>query len=255
MTEASLSNLSTRQEAALREALEFIHRTSSPIGIVVCGSLVLGEGDESSDLDLYVVWERRERQRIQKVFGGVPAEIFINPPAKVREYFRAEAVEGAPSTADMLARGVVVHGGDEPVIQELVDEARAVLRSRPDPTEAELTEKKYAAATALEDGRDRLPIDPATAVMFLTDAVCRMVEFWFLDTNQMMPRRKERMAAIATAEPEFGALLDAFWLEAVLEEKLSAAEKLADAILGERGFFEWSSEIEPVEEGTEDQPS
>src|SRR5262249_54478940 len=77
--------------------------TYAPPGIVIAGSIVRGEGGPTSDLDVFVVHDQPWRLREQKRFAGVPAELFVNPPARVRTYFEREHAEGHPSTAHMFA--------------------------------------------------------------------------------------------------------------------------------------------------------
>ena len=48
------------------------------------------------------------RQRVQKFFSGVPAEIFVNPPSGIEKYFTEEHAVRRPLTAHMLATGFVV---------------------------------------------------------------------------------------------------------------------------------------------------
>ncbi len=71
-------------------------------GIIVAGTHISGNPDPTSDLDIYVIHAHPQRQRIQKRFKGVPAEIFVNPPAAIRRYFAEEVRR--PSTAHMLAQ-------------------------------------------------------------------------------------------------------------------------------------------------------
>ncbi len=109
--------------SALRDAVAFVLDRVDPVGIVACGSVIRGTPSPNSDLDIYVVHEADWRQRIQRRFGGVPAEIFINPPTAIRGYFETERRAGRPITAHMLSTGFVVLDRD-PVVQGLVDRGR-----------------------------------------------------------------------------------------------------------------------------------
>ncbi|MBN2392997.1 MAG: hypothetical protein JXR84_19865, partial [Anaerolineae bacterium] len=72
---------------ALREAVQFIlERCPDTQGIVVSGTILRGNPAPSSALDIYVIRRELRRQRVQKFFDGVPAEIFINPEKKVPDY-------------------------------------------------------------------------------------------------------------------------------------------------------------------------
>src|SRR5690554_91324 len=91
---------------ALREAVAFILGRFEVWGIIASGSIVDGRGDPGSDLEIYVVHAQPLRQRVQRWFNGVRAEIFVNPPAAIRRYFEEE--RDRPSTAAMLATGKIV---------------------------------------------------------------------------------------------------------------------------------------------------
>lgn len=106
--------------SALGQAVEFIFREFDPVGVVATGTIIRGGAHASSDLDLYVVHPAPYRRRIQRVFAGVPTEIFVNPPAAVRAYFADEDRSGRRLTAHMLATGVVIFRADG-----VVDELRA----------------------------------------------------------------------------------------------------------------------------------
>src|SRR5690349_862702 len=73
-------SLPGKYDQALRDAVAFVLERFQPVGIVAAGTIVRGAPDPSSDLDLWVIHLQPVRQRLQKFFQGVPAEIFENPP-------------------------------------------------------------------------------------------------------------------------------------------------------------------------------
>ena len=73
---------------ALKQAVAFVLESfDSVLGLIACGSVSRGNFDASSDVDLYVIHSAHSRQRLQKFFNGVPAEIFVNPPGMIEQYF------------------------------------------------------------------------------------------------------------------------------------------------------------------------
>ncbi len=95
-------------QSALREAVTYIlERYDDAVGIIAAGSILRGQGHATSDLDLYVIRTRPQRQRVQRRFQGVAAEIFVNPPRQIARYFADEARDTRPITAHMLAQGAV----------------------------------------------------------------------------------------------------------------------------------------------------
>src|SRR5438128_286942 len=129
---------------ALRDAVAFVFSRFEPIGIVATGTIVRGNPSPSSDLDLYVIHRDPRRQRLQRRFRGVPAEIFVNPPERVEAYFAEERAEGRPLTAHMLATGFVVLRTD-PVLDDLRARAAAQLADPPRLDDRALRVKAYGA--------------------------------------------------------------------------------------------------------------
>ena len=124
-------DLPARYAEALREAVRFIlARCPDVQGIVVSGTILRGNPAPSSDLDIYVIRRELRRQRVQKFFNGVPAEIFINPEKKVPDYFAAEQRDACPITAHMLSTGFTILDCDG-VIAGLQARARQLLQTPP----------------------------------------------------------------------------------------------------------------------------
>jgi hypothetical protein len=102
--------LAPRYSAALRAAVSFVFERFEPQAVIATGTIVRGGGDRASDLDVVVVHAAPFKQRLQRWFGDVPAEIFVNPLSVIRGYFDAEHRGGRPSMAHMIATGFPVFG-------------------------------------------------------------------------------------------------------------------------------------------------
>lgn len=236
--------LGERYRSALREAVAYILERYEPLGILACGTIIRGTPDKTSDLDMYVIHHAPYRQRVQRWFNGVPAEIFVNPPQWIEQYFAEEAQDRRPLTAHMLATGFVVLNRDE-VVDGLIGKAKKWLATRPEPTNpTSLTFKRYMIANLYEDALDRVSQDPSTASMLLSQAVRQMLDFVFDGTTEFYPRHKALLETLMAIQPEVGQLARQFWAEVTLAERLRLAEQIADKTIGVRGFFEWETEPE-----------
>ena len=204
------------------------------------GTIVRGAPDPASDLDLYVLHRGSFRQRLQKFFNGVPAEIFVNPPSAVERYFAEEQAEGRPLTAHMLATGAVILELD-PVVSALRRKTIQLLAQPPDPTPERLTMARYMAATRHEDALDVVTRDPALARMLLSQAVDDILRFCFLQARMFLPRSKELLRAFTEIDPQTAAMVRRFFAAPDLEAQLELAGQIADRTIGVRGFFEWES--------------
>jgi len=178
--------LPERFDRALREAVSFVLDRFQPIGIIAAGTIVRGTPDAASDLDVWVIHLAPVRQRLQKFFNGVAAEVFVNPPWVIEKYFIQDQGEGRPISAHMMATGTIVLATD-PVVEQLRQNAISLLSSPPTITPEKLTRVRYAAATKLEDALDVVERNPATASMLLSEAVRQMLHFAFLKAGQFNP--------------------------------------------------------------------
>jgi predicted nucleotidyltransferase len=232
---------------ALHEAVAFILSRTAPVGIIASGSILRGNPDPASDLDMYVIHRQPYRQRIQKYFNGVPAEIFINPPEQVKRYIAEEQAEHRPITAHMLATGFPVLETD-PVIAELRQQALLSLANPPVPSPESLLFRRYMAANWLEDAADLALRDEATANLFLSQAVLEIIRGNFFAEQRYLPRNKELISATEALDPELGALIRRFYRSADCPARLALAYQIADRTIKIRGFCEWESTPEPIGE-------
>ena len=230
--------------AALQNAVEWILAHYAVRGIFACGSIIRGNPGPSSDFDIYVIHAAPERQRVQRRFDGVPAEIFVNPPAAVRSYFVAEHAAFRPITAHMLTDGFVVLDRD-PVVQTLRDEAAAWLAKAPPAwTDAQRVMARYLAADQLDNARDLLATEPENAEMLLHDAVRALVDYLFKANGRYLPRGKESIAAAGQLDATAGDLLRALYRTPDLAARFRLADELGRHVLNAAGFFEWESQPE-----------
>lgn len=228
---------------ALEQALEYVRDRFTPIGVIAAGTVVRGVPDESSDLDLVVIHTSAYRQRVQRRFSGVPAEIFVQSPPVARQTMEREFASGRPVLAHMIGTGRVLFRAHADV-DALVERARELLAQGPAHDEAALQRQRYAAATRYEDAEDRADGDPETARMILMHAVAEMLRYHVLAAGTFVPRDKDLLAGVDMIDPETAALSRRLLRSGNLDEQRELARRLADRTIGVRGFFEWESEPE-----------
>ena len=237
-------DLPEKYALALRQAVAFILERYAVSGIIASGTIIRGSPDPASDLDIYVVHRAGFRQRVQKFFNDVPAEIFVNPPQAIEGYLKEEQAERRPLTAHMLATGFVILERD-PVVGQLREKAGNLLANPPG-APRDLTYQRYMAALLYEDALDIQERDPEAAEMILQRAVVEMMNFCFIQAGAFMPRSKSLIAEFSKAHPATGELARSFYREASLVKKIALAGQIADQTIGRRGFFEWEATPEEV---------
>ena len=241
--------LSEKYDRALRAAVAFALDRFDVLGVIACGTIVRGAPDSSSDLDLYVLHREPFRQRIQKLFYGVPAEIFANSPESVERYLEEERARRRPVTAHMLGTGVVVLDLD-PAVEALRKRAAGELHNPPAPTEQELIASRYTAALFLEDAADVAERDAATAHLLLGRAVEEMIRYCFVQAGAYHPRAKDLFDELAKLDSETAVLARRFFGNSEPANRMEVAVKIADRTIRAHGFFEWESPRAEVEQKT-----
>lgn len=231
-------------DRAIAELEAYVLATWKPLGIVVSGSIVRGEAGPTSDLDVVVIHDEPFRLRDQRRFASVPTELFVNPPARIREYFVNEHEDGRPGTAHMLATGELL-GPPHPTVDELVREAHDWLARPLVFTPAQLASQRYGAVDAIDDARDVIASDPAAAHLILASAVSGIIAHAFLGRGKFQPRRKRAVAELAALDPVAGELVRR-WATQSGPDELATVEALARRVLGVDTFFDWTSDRDPV---------
>ena len=168
--------LPDKYDRALQEAVSFVLDRFKPVGIIAAGTVVRGTPDATSDLDVWVIHMEPVRQRLQRFFLGVPAEIFVNPPWIIQKYFVQDQAEARPISAHMMATGTVVLATD-PVVEQLRQTAVSLVSSSQTVTPQKVTLARYTVATKLEDAMEIVERHPAAANMLLSEAVREMLKF------------------------------------------------------------------------------
>jgi hypothetical protein len=233
-------------QTALDEAVRFVVERFDPWGVIVSGTIIRGDPDLNSDLDVYVLHDAPFRQRVQRWFHGVPVEVFVNPEAAVLNYIDTESREGRPSTAHMLATGNVVFSRDPERVARLRRHALASLDTPPSWSPLELVRARYAAATLVEDAVDKRDVDAVGAMRLLGMAMEPALSYWFKSRGAYQPRSKDTLAAVVAVDPVLSEHLSRLWGGATLDDRWEAGIMAAELILETRGFFEWESDPEPV---------
>ena len=232
--------LPAKYDIALREAVSFVVGTFKPVGIIASGTIVRGNPDATSDIDLWVVHLAPTRQRIQKFFNSVPVEIFINPPWTIRSYFAQDQSNARPISAHMMATGYVILALD-PVVTELRSHAQWLLTQPPDLSEEAIQRAKYEAATHFEDATDIVVRDPIGASILLSRSMLEIMKYAFVKARRFVPRDKDLLDEFELLAGASAAKVRRYFQTSDCDERVKLAGEIADEILGVRGFFEWSS--------------
>lgn len=237
--------LAPRYADALKAAVEAVLAHYSPVGIIAGGSILRGQGGPTSDIDMYVIHQAPFRQRLQRIYNGVPFEIFVNPPQQVQRYFAEENQAARPITAHLLSTGMVLLDRD-PVVAALRAEAAQWLATPPNPSPESLRFQRYMIVDLLDNARDLVQSDAANTDLLLHQVAQSLVEYTFRAANRPLPRLKQMLSALAEVDAAGASLAQRYYAAKSTEVRLIVAERWARHLLGVTGFFEWDSEPDPV---------
>jgi hypothetical protein len=229
---------------ALDQAVAFVRDRFRPAGVIVSGTIIRGAPDPTSDLDVAAVHDAPWRQRVQRHFNAVPAEIFVNSPGRLARTFAEEVASARPVMLHMIATGRIVFD-PEGVMRQLQHTAARVLAEGPRPSAESLTLAHYGIVTALEDAEDLRHRDPDRAAAMLVVAVLDAARLYFRLGNAWMPREKELLRALDVAEPDLARLIRQVIAGDVLDARIIAARQAVHRIAGETRFFPWDSAPQP----------
>jgi len=227
--------------AALDQALTWINSNYTTTGIIVSGSIIRGNPDKNSDFDIYVIHDSLFRQRIQKLFNGVPCEIFVNNIAQVYKYFENELANNRPVSANIIATGQLCKGNDNQDILTLIEDAKKYALLSTPLTEEQLTFRKYGIINQFEDATDIHATDKITTLYILDKVVIDIIEFIFYSKQRPLPRLKDRIKTISELDTATGQLITKYYTETAVEQRYELTKQMVLGLTGITGFFEWNS--------------
>ncbi len=228
-------------DQALVEAIEYVFEIHGDVvAINLAGSVARGETDARSNIDLYVIVGGDLRHRDQRIFSGVPVEMFFNPEERARRAFDDDRKEGRAPGVALMAFGHIIYDPDG-VFERLRADALDVMEHGPAVTDQQVTRQRYGAVNQLDNALDVVERDPAMAQILATEAVSQAIAVWFIERGGWTPRAKDRLEALRRVDPEAADAVVQF----ILSGDITDAESAVGVLLGVSGFFEWESIPEP----------
>ena len=233
-------------DVALDLALRFIHARYDPVGILVSGTIVRGDPQRNSDLDVVVIHDEPWRQRTQRFFNGVPAEIFVNPSFQIDRTFDQEAAAGRPVMAHMIASGQILLDSLD-VLAGHRTKAIRCLEAGPQVPAERMRQQAYMVATGFEDAVDIAGIDADRSRVLVLGALDGAARLAFLKAGRWIPRSKVLFSELDVLDPDLAAATRHAIEAGTIEQTIASAATVIQAVAGAAGFFEWETEPQPLE--------
>ena len=206
-------------EAALDVARKCLStRFSGASHLFVAGSIMRGEGNEFSDIDLVVLFPRLPRAwRESFVVDGFPVEAFVHDPETLAYFIEQDIKSGAPIIGHMVANGVIVGDDLEPA-SNIQQRARVLLENGPGPLSGEPYETmRYFLSDLAEDLRADRPVDEVAAVAGLTYP--RLIDLMLLGRHQWTGKGKWGPRQLRRFDPQLADIAASAFADAVRGNK------------------------------------
>ena len=165
--------------------------------LFLAGSIVRGEGNRYSDLDIVVVHERLPAAyRESFKFSRWPVEVFVHDPATLGYFFEQDRIRGIPSLAAMISEGIEIPEANQ-LSNACKEKANALLaKGPPSWNQSDVDASRYAITNLLDDIREPRSYMEAVAIgaelhNALATHVFRTRDMWSA-TGKMIPRRLEK---------------------------------------------------------------
>lgn len=223
-----------RIEAALAVARKcLITRFRDASHLFVAGSIMRGEGNEFSDIDLVVVFPRLPRAwRESFIMDGFPIEAFVHDAETLAYFIEKDVESGAPIIVHMVANGVIVGEALEPA-NNMQQEARELLEKGPSPLSGEPYDTmRYFLSDLADDLRAERPANEAAALAALLYP--RLIDLILLGRQQWTGKGKWGPRLLHRFDPGLADIAAKAFADAVQGNK-AALLSLTDQELANHG--------------------
>lgn len=204
---------------------------------VLSGSVVRGEGTNTSDLDLVIFDESRPSSyRESFVDFEWPVEAFVHNFESYRQFFQSDCKSGTPSMPRMVFEGLILKGEER--LEPIKREAQDLLEKGPEPlSNKEIETRRYFITDALDDF---IGSSKRSEEIFIAGILAELIHQFVLLTNgRYIGKSKWIPRALMQFDPEFADEFTSVFDEFYRTGRKDKVVALADSILKPHGgrFF------------------
>jgi hypothetical protein len=223
-----------RINAAHRAAQKcFTDRFNGASHMFVSGSIMRGEGNELSDIDLVVIYPKLIRARRESfIADGFPVEAFVHDPETLAYFVKSDVDRGVPSILHMIADGVIISKAPQEA-ERLQQQARANFARGPNPLSGESYDAlRYALSDLVDDLAATRPLDEMAAVSAMIYP--RLIDLILLGRNQWTGKGKWGPRLLRRTDPALADRMTKAFLQAV-QGDAAALLALSEQVLAQHG--------------------
>jgi hypothetical protein len=150
-------------------------------GALLAGSVVRGEGTETSDLDIVIVdGNLQSAYRESFIEFGWNIEVFVHNLSSYKDFFKSDCERARPSLPKMVSEGIVLK--DSGIMEAIKQEAKDLLVRGPEEWAAEtIRMKRYFITDALDDF---IGCSVRAEEIFIANTLAELVSEFVLRTNR-----------------------------------------------------------------------
>lgn len=241
--ECVFPKLDSPYKEALEDAVKFILKKFSVQGIIVTGSIISGTHSKSSDLDIFAINNRYERQRIQKYFNKIPCEIFISTSTIIKEEISEGTTSGNCTTAHMFSSGFTIYDQNH-LVYKLKNKSKDLIARGPSNSKIIMQSLKYRVADSYENAMDIKDSDPYMSIIILSNTIVEAVNYKLRELGKWEPKHKDLLKELEKNDMNLFNLIKKFHEIDNFDDKFKISQEIIDNTIKVNGFFEWESEIE-----------
>ena len=198
--------------------------------VLLCGSVIRGEGTNFSDLDIVIIYENLDRAyRDSFYYRGWPVEVFVHDPYTLQYFFeQVDKPSRCPSLPAMVSEGVVIKGEIHKV-DKVKEYANQIIKNGPDQLErSSIDSRRYAITDLIDDlrgTRDKSEVMATGARLYEMIA-----DFYFATKGEWSAKGKTIPKQFAKSGPEvyqsFQQAFDALFQDGDADSVVGFAERL-----------------------------
>lgn len=225
----------------------FTNRFNGASHMFVSGSIMRGEGNDLSDIDLVVIYPKLKRARRESfIADGFPVEAFVHDPETLAYFVKSDVDSGVPTILHMIADGVLISKAPQDA-EKLQQQARARFARGPNPLSGERCDAmRYFLSDLVDDLAATRPLDEMAAVSALIYP--RLIDLVLLGRNQWTGKGKWGPRLLHRMDPAFAERMTKAFLQAV-QGDAAALLALCEQVLAQHGgrYFSGYHAEAPIE--------